>query len=95
MSVAIVIGVRFFRGTGRARADPVLAPAGMGGGAIFSAFLRRWRRALGVRRWEDLIWSFRSGKTAEDFPRALVGGVGFVAVVYLLFSALAESIAVR
>jgi len=48
MSVAIVIGVAFFsQAPARARARSVLAARGHGWRAIFSAFLRRWRRRSG------------------------------------------------
>src|SRR6202140_3412947 len=87
MSVAIVIGVAFFSPAPAARApDPFWPPAGMGGGAIFSAFLAAALWAYDG--WEDLnLVGSEVENPQKNFPRALVGGVGFVAVIYLLFSA--------
>jgi amino acid transporter len=88
VSVIIVIGVAFFLSRGGAHpADPVW-PSAMGGG-LFGAFLATLAAALwAYDGWEDLNLV---GSEVEDpqrnFPRALVGGVAFVALVYLLFSA--------
>ena len=90
MSVAIVIGVAFFSASPAARApDPFWPAAGMGGGAIFSAFLATLAAALwAYDGWEDLnLVGSEVQNPQKNFPRALVGGVGFVAVIYLLFSA--------
>jgi amino acid transporter len=90
MSVAIVIGVAFFSAAPAARSpDPFWPPAGMGGAAIFSAFLAALAAALwAYDGWEDLnLVGSEVVDPQKNFPRALVGGVGFVAVVYLLFSA--------
>jgi len=90
MSVAIVIGVAFFSPAPAARApDPFWPAAGMGGGAIFSAFLAALAAALwAYDGWEDLnLVGSEVENPQKNFPRALVGGVGFVAVIYLLFSA--------
>ena len=90
MSVAIVIGVAFFSPAPAARpADPFWPAAGMGAGALFSAFLAALAAALwAYDGWEDLnLVGSEVENPQKNFPRALVGGVGFVAVVYLLFSA--------
>src|ERR1700694_4350391 len=90
MSVAIVIGVAFFSPAPAARApDPFWPAAGMGGGAIFSAFLAALAAALwAYDGWEDLnLVGSEVGDPQRNFPRALVGGVSFVAIIYLLFSA--------
>src|SRR4029077_822342 len=90
MSVVIVIGVAFFSHAPAARAaDPFWPSAGMGTGAIFSAFLATLAAALwAYDGWEDLnLVGSEVENPQKNFPRALVGGVGFVAVIYLLFSA--------
>src|ERR1700687_3627200 len=90
MSVAIVIGVAFFSPPPVARApDPFWPPAGMGGGAIFSAFLAALAAALwAYDGWEDLnLVGSEIENPQKNFPRALVGGVSFVAILYLLFNA--------
>jgi APA family basic amino acid/polyamine antiporter len=90
MSVAIVIGVAFFSPAPAARPpDPFWPAAGMGAGALFSAFLATLAAALwAYDGWEDLnLVGSEVENPQKNFPRALVGGVGFVAVVYLLFSA--------
>ena len=89
-SVAIVIGVAFFSpvSTGR-MPDPFWPVTGAGGGAIFSEFLAALAAALwAYDGWEDLNLVGSEVKNPEkNFPRALVGGVAFVAVIYLMFSA--------
>jgi len=90
MSVAIVIGVAFFSPAPAARPpDPFWPAAGTGAGALFSAFLATLAAALwAYDGWEDLnLVGSEVENPEKNFPRALVGGVGFVAVVYLLFSA--------
>src|SRR6266849_8125609 len=90
MSVVIVIGVAFFSAAPAARPpDPFWPAAGMGAGAIFSAFLATLAAALwAYDGWEDLnLVGSEVENPQKNFPRALVGGVGFVAVIYLLFSA--------
>jgi amino acid transporter len=89
-SVAIVIGIAFFSPTPAARPpDPFWPATGMGFAAIFSAFLAALAAALwAYDGWEDLnLVGSEVENPQKNFPRALVGGVGFVAVVYLLFSA--------
>src|SRR5437867_12923312 len=60
----------------------------MGAGAIFSAFLAALAAALwAYDGWEDLnLVGSEVENPQKNFPRALVGGVGFVAVIYLLFT---------
>ena len=90
MSVAIVIGVAFFSAAPAARPpDPFWPATGMGTAAIFSAFLATLAAALwAYDGWEDLnLVGSEVENPQKNFPRALVGGVGFVAIVYLLFSA--------
>jgi amino acid transporter len=90
MSVIIVIGIAFFSPAPAARPpDPFWPAAGMGFGAIFSAFLATLAAALwAYDGWEDLnLVGSEVENPHKNFPRALVGGVGFVAVIYLLFSA--------
>jgi len=82
-----VIGVAFVLPSGGAHAgDPCAGggecgivqrvSGGAGGGAV------------GVRRWEDLNLVGSEVKDPQrNFPRALVGGVSCVALVYLLFNA--------
>ena len=90
MSVAIVIGVAFFSPAPSPHApDPFWPPVGMGGAAIFSAFLATLAAALwAYDGWEDLnLVGSEVENPQKNFPQALVGGVAFVAVIYLLFSA--------
>jgi APA family basic amino acid/polyamine antiporter len=90
MSVAIVIGVAFFSAAPAAHApDPFWPAAGMGAAAIFSAFLATLAAALwAYDGLEDLnLVGSEVENPQKNFPRALVGGVAFVAVIYLLFSA--------
>jgi APA family basic amino acid/polyamine antiporter len=90
MSVAIVIAVAFFSPAPAAHPpDPFWPDASAGMGAIFSAFLAALAAALwAYDGWEDLnLVGSEVENPQKNFPRALVGGVGFVAVIYLLFSA--------
>jgi amino acid transporter len=90
MSVVIVIGVAFFAPTGAAHApDPFWPAGGDSAGMIFAAFLATLAAALwAYDGWEDLnLVGSEVADPQKNFPRALVGGVGFVAVIYLLFSA--------
>ena len=90
-SVAIVIGVAFFAPASApaSGAQPFWPAAGMGAGAIFRAFLATLAAALwAYDGWEDLnLVGSEVENPQKNFPRALVGGVGFVAAIYLLFSA--------
>ena len=90
-SVMIVIGVAFFA-SGAAKSgsiQPFWPSAGMGTGAIFGAFLAALAAALwAYDGWEDLnLVGSEVAQPEKNFPRALVGGVAIVAVIYLLFSA--------
>jgi basic amino acid/polyamine antiporter, APA family len=91
VSVAIVIGVAFFAPTNTAahNPDPFWPAAGTGGGAIFAAFLATLAAALwAYDGWEDLnLVGSEVANPQRNFPIALVGGVSFVAIIYLLFSA--------
>ena len=90
-SVAIVIAVAFFAppSAQHGGVEPFWPAVGARGGAIFSAFLAALAAALwAYDGWEDLnLVGSEVENPQKNFPRALVGGVGFVAVVYLVFSA--------
>ena len=90
MSVVIVIGVAFFSPAGSPHApDPFWPAAGDSVGMIFAAFLATLAAALwAYDGWEDLnLVGSEVADPQRNFPRALVGGVSFVAIIYLLFSA--------
>jgi amino acid transporter len=90
ISVVIVIGVAFFSPAPAARVpDPFWPAAGDGGGMILRAFLAALAAALwAYDGWEDLnLVGSEVQDPQRNFPRALVGGVSLVAVIYLLFSA--------
>lgn len=90
MSVMIVIGVAFFAPTSAAHApDPFWPAGGESSGAIFAAFLAALAAALwAYDGWEDLnLVGSEVENPQRNFPRALIGGVCFVALIYLLFSA--------
>jgi basic amino acid/polyamine antiporter, APA family len=87
-SLAIIIGIAFLLPNHVAHsADPVW-PSSLSTG-LFGAFLAALAAALwAYDGWEDLNLVGSEVKDPQrNFPRALVGGVAFVAVVYLLFSA--------
>src|SRR5579863_1505443 len=88
-SVAIVIGVAFVAPSAPAGAahDPIW-PSALSGG-VFSAFLAALAAALwAYDGWEDLnLVGSEVKDPARNFPRALVGGVAVVALIYFLFSA--------
>ena len=88
ISVVIVIGVAFFSATPAAHAPDPIWPAAMDAG-VFSAFLAALAAALwAYDGWEDLnLVGSEVENPSRNFPRALVGGVALVAVIYLLFSA--------
>jgi len=88
VSVLVVIGVAFFStGASAHPADPIW-PAALNGG-IVTAFLAALAAALWA--YDGLGGSqpcrLRSRRSQKNFPRALLGGVSLVAVIYLLFSA--------
>jgi APA family basic amino acid/polyamine antiporter len=89
VSVVIVIGVALFAPTPAAslHADPIW-PSMLNVG-VFSAFLAALAAALwAYDGWEDLnLVGSEVQDPQRNFPRALVGGVSLVAVIYLLFSA--------
>jgi basic amino acid/polyamine antiporter, APA family len=88
VSVAIVIGVAFFAPTPAAHAPDPIWPVSWSSG-VFGAFLAALAAALwAYDGWEDLNLVGSEVKDPHrNFPRALVGGVSLVAVIYLLFSA--------
>ncbi|MGH9678118.1 MAG: APC family permease, partial [Candidatus Acidiferrum sp.] len=90
LSVVIVIVVAFSAPASAPHPpDPFWPAAGMNGTAIFGAFLATLAAALwAYDGWEDLnLVGAEVADPQRNFPRALVGGVAFVAVMYLLFSA--------
>jgi len=88
-SVAIVIGVALFAPSAPAgtAANPIW-PSAMNGG-VLSAFLAALAAALwAYDGWEDLnLVGSEVENPSRNFPRALVGGVSLVALIYFLFSA--------
>jgi APA family basic amino acid/polyamine antiporter len=88
VSVVIVIGVALLLpGSSTHAADPVW-PSAVNTG-LLSAFLAALAAALwAYDGWEDLnLVGSEVANPQRNFPRALVGGVGLVALVYVLFSA--------
>jgi basic amino acid/polyamine antiporter, APA family len=88
-SVAIVIGVAFFAPHAAAGTAPdPIWPSALSGG-VFSAFLAALAAALwAYDGWEDLnLVGSEVQDPSRNFPRALVGGVAVVALIYFLFSA--------
>jgi basic amino acid/polyamine antiporter, APA family len=86
-SVLLVIGLAFFSGGPAHPADPNW-PAALDSG-ILTAFLAALAAALwAYDGWEDLnLVGSEVEEPQKNFPRALLGGVSLVALVYLLFSA--------
>jgi APA family basic amino acid/polyamine antiporter len=87
-SVFVVIGVAFFSvGSPPHPSDPIWPPALDSG--ILTAFLAALAAALwAYDGWEDLnLVGSEVQEPQKNFPRALLGGVSLVAIVYLLFSA--------
>jgi basic amino acid/polyamine antiporter, APA family len=90
ISVIVVMGVAFFSPTtARHAPNPFWPAAGDSMGMIFRGFLAALAAALwAYDGWEDLNLVGSEVQNPErNFPRALVGGVAFVGVIYLLFSA--------
>jgi basic amino acid/polyamine antiporter, APA family len=87
-SVLLVIGVALFSVGGAAHPGDAIWPAALNGG-IFAAFLATLAAALwAYDGWEDLnLVGSEVQEPQKNFPRALLGGVSLVAVIYLLFSA--------
>jgi len=88
VSITIVIGVAFVLPSGGGHAGDPVWPTAVNAG-LFSAFLAALAAALwAYDGWEDLnLVGSEVKDPARNFPRALVGGVSLVALVYLLFSA--------
>ncbi|HWN76146.1 MAG TPA: amino acid permease [Candidatus Udaeobacter sp.] len=87
-SVLMVIGVAFaLPEAGAHMPGPMWPVAGSAG--LFGAFLAALAAALwAYDGWEDLnLVGSEVENPQRNFPRALVGGVSVVAIVYLLFSA--------
>src|SRR5205807_7190368 len=88
-SVLLVIGVAFcsFGGAVPHPADPIWPTARDSG--ILAAFLAALAAALwAYDGWEDLNLVGSEVKDPQkNFPRALLGGVALVTLIYLLFSA--------
>ncbi|MGB2671716.1 MAG: amino acid permease [Candidatus Acidiferrum sp.] len=87
-SVVIVIGVAFFAPAGPPHAPDPIWPHALNGGVI-SAFLAALAAALwAYDGWEDLnLVGSEVQNPQRNFPRAMFGGVTFVAAIYFLFSA--------
>src|ERR1700693_5905247 len=88
ISVVIVIGVAFFAPLSSPHTPDPIWPASLDAG-VFGAFLAALAAALwAYDGWEDLnLVGSEVENPQRNFPRALVGGVSVVAIVYLLFSA--------
>ncbi len=88
VSIAIVIGVAFALPSGGGHAGDPVWPTAVNAG-LLSAFLAALAAALwAYDGWEDLnLVGSEVKDPARNFPRALVGGVSLVALVYLLFNA--------
>src|SRR5262249_16681604 len=89
VSVMIVIGVAFFAPAQAISHQPdPMWPVAFDGG-VFTAFLAALAAALwAYDGWEDLnLVGSEVENPQKNFPRALVGGVGLVALIYFLFSA--------
>ena len=87
-SIALVISIAFLLpGHAPPSADPVWPGSSTTG--LLGAFLAALAAALwAYDGWEDLnLVGSEVRDPQRNFPRALVGGVAFVALVYLLFSA--------
>ena len=88
ISVIIVIGVAFFLGSHIPIADTPMWPSPLNAG-LLSAFLAALAASLwAYDGWEDLNLVGSEVKDPQkNIPRALIGGVAFVAIIYMLFSA--------
>jgi basic amino acid/polyamine antiporter, APA family len=88
LSIALIIGAAFLLPTtGAHPPDPVWPTSASGG--LVTAFLAALAAALwAYDGWEDLnLVGSEVRDPNRNFPRALVGGVAFTALMYLLFSA--------
>jgi basic amino acid/polyamine antiporter, APA family len=88
VSVILVIGVALVLPSGTVHPGDPTWPAAINGG-VFTAFLAALAAALwAYDGWEDLnLVGSEIENPQKNFPRALVGGVSFVAILYLLFNA--------
>jgi basic amino acid/polyamine antiporter, APA family len=88
-SVAIVIGVALFAPAPSAAHTPDPIWPGALNAGVFGTFLAALAAALwAYDGWEDLNLVGSEVKDPQrNFPRALVGGVSLVAIIYLVFSA--------
>jgi APA family basic amino acid/polyamine antiporter len=88
VSVVIVIGVAFFLTGNTPHAVNPIWPSAVNGG-LLTAFLAALAASLwAYDGWEDLNLVGSEVKDPQrNFPRALIGGVAFVALIYMLFSA--------
>jgi basic amino acid/polyamine antiporter, APA family len=88
LSILLIVGVAFLLpNTGSHPPDPVWPSSASAG--LLTAFLAALAAALwAYDGWEDLnLVGSEVKDPRRNFPRALVGGVSFVALIYLLFSA--------
>ena len=87
-SLAIIVGIAFLLPNHVGHSPDPVWPSSLSTG-LFGAFLAALAAALwAYDGWEDLNLVGSEVKDPQrNFPRALVGGVAFVALVYLLFSA--------
>jgi len=87
MSVMMVIGIGFFAPTPASHVANPLWPPAMDAG-LFRAFFAALAAALwAYDGWEDLnLVGAEVVEPERNFPRALVGGVALVTLIYLLFS---------
>jgi amino acid transporter len=88
LSIALIIGMAFvLPSAGAHPPDPVWPSSAATG--LMTAFLAALAAALwAYDGWEDLnLVGSEVKDPARNFPRALVGGVSFVALIYILFSA--------
>jgi amino acid transporter len=88
LSIALIIGLAFLLpNTGPHPPDPIWPSTATTG--LLTAFLAALAAALwAYDGWEDLNLVGSEVKDPQrNFPRALVGGVSFVALMYLLFNA--------
>jgi basic amino acid/polyamine antiporter, APA family len=88
LSVLLIIGVAFLLPSTGAHPPEQVWPASASTG-LLTAFLAALGAALwAYDGWEDLNLVGSEVKDPQrNFPRALVGGVSFVALIYLLFNA--------
>jgi basic amino acid/polyamine antiporter, APA family len=88
LSIVLIIGVAFLLPSSGPRPPDPVWPASETAG-LLTAFLAALAAGLwAYDGWEDLnLVGSEVQDPQRNFPRALVGGVSFVALIYLLFSA--------